>query len=171
LLTVSQKECQPITTSSKQGGRITRNKGKGKENDHPSSPFIDESEFDMRAADCGSSRRKEVTDKDRASKRTKIVERPRHSLHTPNRQNDRDQFSENDTFHTPNHDQSSRSYLLNTPNSQNNRDKSSGSYLVNTSNSQNDHDQFSESDDAEGSNEHRGAGVYSLLSFANFDHC
>jgi hypothetical protein len=99
-----------------------------------------------------------------------MVERPRLSLHTPNhqndrsqlsesyphtpnRQNDRDQFSENDTFHTPNRDQSSGSYLLDTPNSQNNRD------------------QFSESDDAEGSNKNSiGAGLYLLLSFANFYH-
>ena len=59
---MNQKECQPVTVSSKQGGStscITRNKGKGKENDRPSSPFVDESEFDVQAADCGSSRRKE----------------------------------------------------------------------------------------------------------------
>jgi hypothetical protein len=59
---VNQKECQPVTMSSKEGksaSRITRNQGKGKENDRPSSPFIDESEFDVQAVNCGSSRRKE----------------------------------------------------------------------------------------------------------------
>src|SRR4051812_34090049 len=131
-------------------GRITRGKGKGKEN-RPSSPFIDVSEFDVsdcessKRADCGSSKRADCGSSKRADCGSSKRKEPGMSSNNSFIFNEQDRIL-NFINEATDEDCNKRTKIIerSTRNRQNDRDQSSESYVSHT-NRQNDRDQSSES--------------------------